>query len=409
VRLLRRITLVLLALFALVGVVYGAVKSYLSSDRVAAEVVARLQTIYGGTVQVDAVDIGMDQTTLHGLRFLEADAPADESPWLTIDELEIDQGAWEWSWNKGPAQELTANGCTIRLSFNADGHLKTRLPAARKESTTWPRINLSNVTLTLQQEDRPDMVTHGIDVVLEAGPDDMVLQGSVADPFWGDWQVSGHVAPPTLTGWLGLKAERTRVTMDKLRGLPFVPATVWHEVQTEGDASVDYRLQFDLKARTFHYCVEAHPESNKIHVDIISLDAEETSGQVVVEDGTVTLTDLKGHSAGGQIDLTRGVLKCRQVPKEMEFDVSVTRLELQALPPSWRRKVPLGMKGFLTGRAEIQLMLTKPKTRYSGKGEGAIYEARLLGAPPFPKPFDLVLSDDGEGGLHIRPANPTGR
>src|SRR6516165_11528680 len=82
-----------LAAAAVVGAFAWAARSYLSSRHAADQVAARLSAIYGGLVGVDAVDIGTDRSTLHGVRLYEEDGEEND-PWLVVEGLKADIGAW---------------------------------------------------------------------------------------------------------------------------------------------------------------------------------------------------------------------------------------------------------------------------------------------------------------------------
>ena len=58
-------------------------------------------------------------------------------------------------------------------------------------------------------------------------------------------------------------------------------------------------------ARTVHYEVVLDPDETVVRVPSIDLQAQHASGHVVIDDRLVTLTNVAGQTADGQIQTTR--------------------------------------------------------------------------------------------------------
>src|SRR4051812_40566616 len=87
----RRFLVVALVLVAVGGILFFAARRLLVSSYAAGQVASRLGELYGGAVQVGAVDIGLDGTsTVSDLRLSEASDDGKETPWLTVAETEAD-------------------------------------------------------------------------------------------------------------------------------------------------------------------------------------------------------------------------------------------------------------------------------------------------------------------------------
>src|SRR5437763_461412 len=74
----------------LLGVAWFAARRYLTSHRLAIRIAAELASASGGPVEIDAVDVGLGGSSLHGLKLFEAGSPPASRPWLTIAHLETD-------------------------------------------------------------------------------------------------------------------------------------------------------------------------------------------------------------------------------------------------------------------------------------------------------------------------------
>src|SRR5947209_1015273 len=49
------------------------------------------------------------------------------------------------------------------------------------------------------------------------------IQGTINDPYWGQWTLDASFDPDTKAVSLHLVSGPTRITMDKLRALPVIP------------------------------------------------------------------------------------------------------------------------------------------------------------------------------------------
>jgi len=98
----------------------------------------------------------------------------------------------------------------------------------------------------------------------------------------------------------------------------------------------------------------------------------------VVEDGVVTLTDVRGQAAGGALHVVRSVMDFRGEGSQFRFNVAAERLVLRDLPKKWG--LP-GWDGRMTGRADLTLAVRKGQVRTSGGGNGVIEGFLTQGRP----------------------------
>ena len=381
---MRRLRLVLLILTVLAGVAVAGIKLYLGSDLATQRAAGRLSEVYGAAVELDRFDVGMDQTAFRGVRFFQVgDLPGDV-PWLSIKEALTDLSFIDVAFDQAEVSQIDLTQPVVTLHFNKDGRLLTRVPKPREEGKAWPSLVLHQGVFRLQQEGHPDFVVNGINAILELRKEGLVLEGTVDDPFWGNWQAKGDLNLEKLTGQLRLLNEGSHVTQEKLEALPFVSARVWDAVKLDGDTPVDFTFTYDLPADRFGYMVQAHPSRTKVFVSSINLHAENAGGLVRVDNGAVYLDDVNGETADGEITTT-AELRCRQEPREMHFAIKVKRVDLRKLPTTWRLQRQLA--GRLDGTADLQVIVRNHEPRTFGQGQGIIKEARLAGFPV----FDLAI------------------
>ncbi|HEV3237604.1 MAG TPA: hypothetical protein VGZ25_11490, partial [Gemmataceae bacterium] len=125
----RLFTLVLILAVLVAGVAFAGFKIYLGSELAAIRFAGRISEVYGAVAQVDSLDVGMDETTLGGVRFFEVGDLPGASPWLAVDKVKADLSFLNLATDKSQMTEIELNRPTVTLRFNKDGHLLTRLPS----------------------------------------------------------------------------------------------------------------------------------------------------------------------------------------------------------------------------------------------------------------------------------------
>jgi hypothetical protein len=400
----HKIVLVGLAAALLLGAAaLGGLYWYLSSQGAVHRIAGRLQDILGAPVHIRQAQVGLaGGSSLQGLEVYEPGGGADHEPWLEINQVSADVSAPGLVRGALPG-EVTAEGASLTLRFDRDNHLLTRLPAMGKTALELPRIRMENGRFTLAQEGRPPLAVTGVTAQVTGKGGSLHLYGSIDDPYWGKWTVDAARDPSTRAITLGLDSGPTHVTMDKLRALPFVPATVWQQVQAEGDTPVRCTVTL-VPADTpgarpaVHYHIELEPRHTKVHISSINLDADDARGTVIIEDKVVYLRDVKGRTADGEIQ-TDAVLDFTKPASDLKFSpVGVSDVALHGLPKSW--KVPRGIDGRLTGQAELEVTVARGRAIPRGKGAGRIDHPRLgLFRMKRPIPITLVADDRG---FHFR-------
>jgi len=391
----RRWILVAILLIVLGAAAYVGLKHYLMSQNVAEQVAARLEDAFGSRVEVDEADVGVvtSGSTLHNLKLYESRAPSAARPWATVQEVDADVNVWSVLRGLAMPRQLMLKGARLAIQLDKNGQLLTRLPAGHSEQTRVPDIHLRDAQIRLCQEGRPDLIVEKVNADLRRVGNRLELTGSIREPRWGEWTLSGEAPWPAHSGSIALKAKQpVHVTQEMLSGLPFVPENTWEQVQAEGKTPVEITLRLDPDESAVHYRVVLNPRQTKVHVGSIDLNAEDAAGEVIIEDGMVQLQGVVGKTADGEIKVN-SEMDFRGEASMLHFDVDVENLDVRQLPPQWR--LPREIEGRLTGKADLQITVADGQVQFAGGGQGTIREARIGGAPA--APLRLKLHPEGDG------------
>jgi translocation and assembly module TamB len=404
---MRRVRLGLLAVLVLILLLAAAaalvVRGYLSSGRVAERVTAGLEEQYGASVRVGKVEVGLNASSVKHLELFEEGAAPGAAPWATFENVRADVALTSLLRGSTQPRDLDVTGAALRLRFDKDGHLLTRLPARKGKAVSLPDVHLHRSRVTIDQEGRPEFIVDGIDAEVHSREGKLVLAGTVQDPRWGNWDVDGSLDPAGGPSSGTLKTAGVHVTQKMLEDLPFVSPGVWQQVRAEGDTPVEFTLSYEPDKRKVHYRVALEPQDTTVHVKSIDLSADRARGKVMIEDAVVRLEKVQGHTADGTIS-TDAVLDFCSTPNRFTFTVRAEGLDLVQLPKKW--KLPSQLEGRLSGHAELVVTIRAGKVQTSGEGQGEITDARVLGFKS--RPIQLRLFSDDEGIHFSRPQTPDG-
>jgi translocation and assembly module TamB len=395
---LRRVLPWLLAVVVLLGGGGAlAARLYLSSGRAAEQVRARLARILGGPVELDSVHIGLfGDSSLRGLRVYEGGGKTPHEPYLSVDEVQTDLSALDVVLGLATPGRLDLRGAHVTLELDREGNLRTRLPTFKgAEGKGPPRISLRDGRLTLRRDGRPTMDVGGVDARVTPHPGDgWKLEGSIDDSYWGSWGADAGLSSPGGDFELHLKTRApVPVTRKKLEEIPYVPPHVWDEVKADGLAGADLTVTMRADGSDVRYRVDVQARRTKVYVSAIELSAHDASGEVIVEDGVVSLRGVRGRAAGGTITIPTAEMDFRGKGSHMDFRVRAQGVALRQLPATW--KVPEGIEGQLNGDAHLHVVARDGKLSTDGStGEGQIEGARLLGFPTR-EPIRLRLASHG--------------
>jgi translocation and assembly module TamB len=388
----RGFLILLLTLLVIAGVLWWLARNYLSSERITTQVASRLQEAYGGRVEVRAAHIGVQGSSLHEVQLFELEASSAKKPWLVIQHAEANVSLWDLFKDKALPSQLTLTGVALTLHFDKAGHLLTHLPLSGHGMESLPKIRIERAQITIQQEGRPDFTVTGIQTDAQERDHQLAFTGKIADPIWGHWTLSGGLDRATSAGSATIQTADVHCTQNMLERLPLVPVRVWQQVQADGDTAVNCAIRYDPLIKNVHYHIVLEPRATTVTVPSIDLSADQGKGKVTVQDGIVTIVDMKGQVADGEIKAS-GKLDFAQSPSQLDLKVDASKLELKKLPKSWELP-PFG--GRLSGHAVLQITLVDNQVRTNGSGKGMITGVRIPGAPES-KPIFLTLHPTGQG------------
>ena len=162
-------------------------------------------------------------------------------------------------------------------------------------------MRIEGGTFTLRREGIPDEVFHNIRLELRTDGERQTLSGTVDDPDWGPWTVSGGRETAAEPFTLILKtAKEVHATMPLLRRAPFVPPSTWRAVECDGDTTCEVTLRF-AAGEPVRYRADLSPHDTAVYVPSIALRATGASGRVVIDDNLLTLTNVRGAASGGDV------------------------------------------------------------------------------------------------------------
>ncbi len=369
-------------------IVLGGARLVLSSAFAADKVADRLGVLLGVPVRVARVDIGIGGgSSFQGLQIFEDDNARPEMPWVRADDVSADFSAVDMFGDDSLPKEIVLNGAHVELRFAKDGSLLTRLPKTTDSTQALPKLRLENARVTIKQEgrERRPLVVTGVTADFTYADRAFRFEGTCADAYWGDWTVVGSYDAVKDDFRLALRSERTAVNAEKLTLLPFIPDSVWEEVKiTEGVTPAEIDLT-SLGTDSVKYRIALKPTNTRVHVSSIDLEAEAASGEVVIEDDVVRLSNVKGRTANGSMG-TEAVLDFREDNARLSFEsIWLNDVDLHRLPDSWGLKQHK-ITGKLTGKAKLDVRVKVEGVDMEGSGKGAVT------VDIFPLPITLKLT-----------------
>src|SRR5262249_47756220 len=254
--------------------------------------------------------------------------------------------------------KIVLSGVKVTLRFDAEGRLLTELPP-RPDSAAAPLDPLPEIEVTDSQvfllgtQDRQLFFTQ-VRATLKANCGRHELKGHGTTERFGDWTARGwlDLAQKTFSVTFGSAGE-IGVTQRLLDSLPFVPAAVWRNVQSEGITTVVATLAFDWAKPRRVIKVVLSPRNTRLHVPAIDLTTTNTSGRVEIHDGVVTLRDMQGDACGGRLETDAEFDFRSKGVRATLSRLDVNGVDVRALPGSW--SVPPQLEGRLHASAVLQI------------------------------------------------------
>ena len=394
----RRLIVSSIVLVALVGSLTGGAKLFLRSQQFKTMLAERLQTALKGRLRIGEVEVGVNSTSIHDVVLAEQSSDAS---WAKIDRVEAKVPLLSLLGGTPKGESIGMQKVAVTLHFDRDNHLTTEIPQTTDPLPPLPPIEIAEGSLSLLQDGREPFQLSNLRGKAITKDGKMRFEGLVEDPVWGKWNVAIDYDPEKQTKELRLQTAGVTVTQAMLTGLPFVSPGVWTHVECSGETTADISLRLPAQKAKLQYRIELVPRHTAVHISSVELDAKEAGGTVIIDNGLVSLKNVRGDAANGHIS-TDATLDFRQPEYVHHFAVGVQALELQLLPPRW--KIPTTLRGLLSGNADLTVRVDGGKVETRGNGEGVIERARMA-MLPLPGSIRIKLIADATG-FHFIPLLP---
>lgn len=248
----RRLLFGGLAVLALVvAVVLSAARVYLSSRSAGRTVASYLSALFHTGVGIDRLNAALvGDSVLGGVTLREHD---DSEPFFQVDRLAANLSLWRAAWGARLPDRVQIDNPRMRLRFDRDGKLLTRLPTLPFTGKL-PDIHIRGAQLTLEQEGRAPFTLANASIDIRPVAADN-LSGTLDDPLWGRFLLTGQLGRDELT--VALTSDALRVDQDMLRSVPFVHPLTWQRIEGETqDGYVRLTLRLRKTAPQARYQVE---------------------------------------------------------------------------------------------------------------------------------------------------------
>jgi hypothetical protein len=213
--------------------------------------------------------------------------------------------------------------------------------------------------------------------------------------------------PAAGTGRLTLKTVTPHhVTPDLLRQVPFVNPNAWTSVGLEGTTAAQLDLTINRATDQVTYHLSMQPTGTTVTIPTIGLQFTDATGGLTAEGAVVTLSDVRGKSAGGEV-LLNSRMDFGGADSELRFMADLTDMDVKGLPNTWR--LPPELDGRLTGKLEFNVTLPAAGgTKVEAAGKATIADARVRGRPV--PPIELHVATITGGGVRFaEPATEPGK
>jgi len=399
--LVKRIARILLWVTGIALVVlwlgWVAIRGYLNStygQRIASQ---QLSQMVGTTVEVSSLGVGTSSTSI-SLRIPDP-TPESQSDLIKIGSLEADVSLLNLLTSQVAPTKVTANDIEILLRLDADGKRLSTFPkfAQGGGAFTIPTIQLHNARIRVQQTGHPEFDFGGINGSLKRDGDAYVLTGDADELKWGKWKITGKLNANATEGQFQLDSNDAPLSDVLLRSIPYVPTEVWDHLSASGQTAATITLTF-RPGHDLGYRVDLHPKKAMLSFPSAEVSVSDFVGQILVEDGRVTVKDAIMQLAEGVVSIN-GSCDFKLPNRVITTNVKSNRVNIRQLPDSWG--LPKEMEGKLTGSANLQLHIgLDGKMDPRGNGRGELEDAKFAGLNA---KIELKLS--GRGGRFRFDAN----
>jgi uncharacterized protein involved in outer membrane biogenesis len=375
-------------LLVLVVVLRVGLAAYLHTSAGRAMVAHKISEQIGMPVEVTAVRVGMLTSSI-GLRVFDPAAPdPDKAEVLVVENASADVSLFGLAAGNVAPSWVNLNGVTLTLHVAADGTVITTMPKAPQGAGAGriPAVTLTGGRITIRQDGRPEFAVANLGLTLTPAGNEVKLAGTIDDPKWAKWTVSGNLDRSAKTGWVELASTDAPLTMERLTSVPFVPPVVWERVRADGRGAAVVRV-WSSTSGSVEYSVDIRPAAAALTLPDASVTLQHVTGLIRVSGAKVTLTGTRAELAGGTIAVD-GELDFGAEPTTVTLKVSGEGLDIRQLPEDW--KLPKDFEGKMKGHADLVLKIYPDgHVEPDGGGEGMITDVIVLGFPADDIPIHL--------------------
>ena len=222
-------------------------------------------------VEVTNIRLGLRTSTI-GLKVFDPSAPDPaKTEVFAVERADADISVFALARGQIAPKTIELRNANLQLHVSADGKVLTQMPTLPEGgSGTLPAVTLTGAQVTIHQDGKPEFTIKNLNVLVQPTGDTVNLTGTIDDPLWAKWTVSGDINQATKTGTVELATDDGPLTMDRLGSIPFVPDSVWQHVSANGRGAAALKLTVGSDGEV-RYSVDIRP--NAASLTLPDLDA----------------------------------------------------------------------------------------------------------------------------------------
>jgi hypothetical protein len=189
--------------------------AYLATSSGKAMVARKITGQIGLPVEVTSVRVGLASSSI-GLRVFDPAAPdPGKAEILAVEGARADVTLFDLAFGRVAPRQVELRGVNLTLHVAADGKVVTTLPTLPQGAGGGSNltIKLTDGQVTIHQDGRPEFALQNLDLTAEPQGETVKLSGTIDDPRWSKWSVTGEVNSPAGAGHVELSADDAPMTM----------------------------------------------------------------------------------------------------------------------------------------------------------------------------------------------------
>jgi len=382
----RIFAVVAVGLVIVAAVAWFGLGAYLNSGSARGIAAAQFRERLGSEVRVEELSTGAGSTSIRfALPGRDADTP------LVTGTVRLNASVFGLATGKTP-DVVTLEAATATLHLDRDGKILDPLPQPPPgKGGKLPEIRVADAKVHVIQDGRPDFRLAGVNATLTEVDGKLAIRGTVTDPEYGTWTLTGDWGTDGKAGTIdAVTGGEVRLTPEKLRAIPMVPATTWEAVELDGRAVVRVKLGRATDGE-WSWRVEFDATGTHVLVAAAELDLVDCAANVVIDGAKVAIKGFKGTTAGGTVT-AESAMDFGPTPASLKFDLRAAGLDVKRTPAIWGLAAQVD-EGKLNGTGAITLLIDSAgKVKPTGDGRAKIV-GKLLGGGV---EVEVFLRGDGE-------------